>query len=146
MRHAALFSLILLLFLPGFSQEVQEGYKKINQFIVPVDLLDPAYPVMKSTGDEVRDAASFEEALRAYTKKLGRLPQYVYTGDVVKDQENYEKSIFMFLTEHPYFPQPLLSYDAQRDADVFEALWKGYFKYYPEQAKRIVMKEEGGVK
>jgi len=42
MRHAAFFSLLCLLFLPGFSQEVQEGYKKINQFIVPVDLLDPA--------------------------------------------------------------------------------------------------------
>lgn len=135
-----------MLSLPGFSQEVQEGYKKINQFIVPVDLLDPAYPIMISTGDEERDAASFEEALRAYTKKLGILPQYKYTGDVAKDQANYEKSIFIFLTEHPYFPQPLLSYDAQRDADVFEALWKGYFRYFPELAKRIVTKEEGGVR
>jgi len=107
MRHAAFFSLLCLLFLPGFSQEVQEGYKKINQFIVPVDLLDPAYPVMKSTGDEVRDAETFRIELRIYTKTIGKFPKYISTGDQAKDEAAYDEACKLYLAQHPYFPQPI---------------------------------------
>jgi len=139
--------LFLIASLNIFGQTLQpSNTKKIDGFIVPVDLLDPAYPIIKCTGDAARDSKVFDDELRNYTKKLGILPQYKYTSDVIKDQETYEKSILVFLTEHPYFPQPLLSYDPQRDKDVFEALWKGYFKFFPDNAKRIITKEEGGVK
>jgi hypothetical protein len=141
------FLLFLSLFaLAGFGQDNYDNYKKVNQFMVPNDLLDPAYPVLTNTGDPVRDAKVFEENLRMYTKLLGKLPQYVYTGDVVKDQANYDQSIQKFLEQHPYFPQPILTTDPQRDVDVFEALWKGYMKYFPDKAKRIIVNGEGGVK
>jgi len=133
-------------FMTTYGQDIPEGYKKINEFLVPVDLLDPAYPVMKTTDNPVRDAQDFQAELRTYAKHTGKLPEYVYTGDVIKDQANYEESIRMFLEKHPYFPQPGLTIDPQKDADVFECLWKGYFKYFPKRAQRVIVIEKGGVK
>lgn len=146
MRHAAIFSLLLLLFLPGFSQEVQEGYKKINQFIVPVDLLDPAYPVMKSTGDKAMDAESLRLELRIYSKTIGRFPSYINTGDEAKDEAAYDEACKQFLAQHPYFPQPVDSNNPRSDKQNFDRWYKAYLKFYPEKAKRVVVIEEGGVK
>jgi len=146
MRHAAFFSLLCLLFLPGFSQEVQEGYKKINQFIVPVDLLDPAYPVMKSTGDEVRDAETFRIELRIYTKTIGKFPKYISTGDQAKDEAAYDEACKLYLAQHPYFPQPINTNNPRGDEQNFDRWYKAYIKFYPAQAKRVIISEEGGVK
>jgi len=148
MRLTSFVTFLFLTALMSVGQNQSQGdAKKINQFIVPVDLLDPAYPVLKNTGDAVRDAQNLSNEVRVYTKYLEKLPQYEYTGDVAKDQATYEESIRLFLEEHPYFPQPIVTNNEQRDAEVFECLWKGYFKFYPEQAKRIVnVDERGGVK
>lgn len=125
------------------AQDVPNGYLQVNQFLVPVDLLDTAYPVLEKTGSVEKDSVLFVAALSTYTKQLGRLPNYICTGDVEKDQTRYNNSIWQFLEEHPYFPQPIYSYNKQRDADVFECLWKGYFKQFPEKAKRIIILQEG---
>lgn len=146
MRQTIFIFFMLFVFASGIAQEKKEGYKRIYQFMVPVELLDPEYPVMQKTGDKEKYLAIFENELRIYTKSLGKFPEYVYTGDVIKDQANYEDAILLFLLEHPYFPQPFLGYDSHKDINNFEMLYKGYFKYFPENAKRIIIIEEGGVK
>lgn len=144
-------SIILLLFLTiatfnSRGQDIPYGYQKVNGFLVPTELLDPEYPIKQYTGDSNYDEKVFTIELREYTKRLGRLPAYVYTGNLEKDQASYEESIMLFLEKHPYFPQPLDTYNEGRNDDVFECLWKGYFRYFPEKAKRIIILEEGGVK
>jgi hypothetical protein len=137
---------MFFIFSSTIAQEKKENYKRIYQFLVPVELLDPEYPVMQKTSDKEKDLAVFENELHIYTKSLGKFPEYVYTGDVIKDQANYEDAILLFLLEHPYFPQPLLGYDSHKDINNFEMLYKGYFKYFPENAKRIIIIEKGGTK
>lgn len=144
-------SIILLLFLTiaTFSsrgQDIPYGYQEVNGFLVPTELLDPEYPVMNQTDDSLRDVKVFTTELREYTKRLGRLPAYNYTGNLEKDQARYEESTMLFLEKHPYFPQPLDTYNEGKNDDVFECLWKGYFRYFPEKAKRIIILQEGGVK
>lgn len=128
------------------AQEIPKGYVQVNQFLVPTDLLDPTYPVLEKSSSPEKDSALFVVALSTYTKELGRLPQYNCTGNVEKDQVRYFESIWQFLEQHPYFPQPIYSYNKQRDEDVFECLWKGYFRQFPEKAKLIIVLPEGGVK
>jgi len=141
-------SLFILLFsLNVFGQNnPTQDTKTINGFIVPADLLDPAYPVMKSTGDVTRDSENFRIELRIYSKNIGRFPIYKNTGDQAKDEAAYNEACKAFFAEHPFFPQPIDTNNPRLDEQNFDRWYKAYIKFYPAQAKRVIISEEGGVK
>lgn len=147
MQPKILTILILFLSLNVFGQNNStQDTKTINGFIVPVDLLDPAYPIMKNTGDPVKDAEDFRLALRIYSKNLDRFPVYKNSGDEAKDEAAYDEACKTFFARHPYFPQPINTNNPRLDEQNFDRWYKAYLKFYPEKAKSIIVIEEGGVK
>ena len=111
--------------------------QNIEGFIVPVEFLDPSYPVLKNTGNNDVDLKLFQTQLRIYSKETGKFPNYISTGDPEKDYIDFVEEKNNFLLRHPYFPQMLFTGNNKLDLLNFELWYKAWFEFYPEKAKQV---------